>query len=124
MNQNNNICPLCGNDTKIVPPGVSKRTGKAYQAFVSCTNMDCKFTSKVPNPVPIIPDGTPTGTPIGTQTQPKTQPETQPEMQERISEVMVGLRKIYKKLNDIETKLVDKAMCLDDIDRKLDELKL
>lgn len=61
MNQNNNICPQCGNDTKIVPAGLSKRTGKAYASFVSCTSRDCKFTSPVPNPLPVIPDGMPMG---------------------------------------------------------------
>ena len=112
MNQPTNICPQCGNDTKIVPSGISKRTGKPYASFISCTSRDCKFTDKVPNPIPVIPDGTPTGTEV-----PET-PKT-----EGIPEVMDGLRKIYLKIDEIENKLVDKALQLEYLERKIDSFK-
>ena len=36
-----NICPKCGSEFKVVPAGVSKRTGKPYQAFTVCSNKEC-----------------------------------------------------------------------------------
>ena len=35
------ICPACGGDIKEVPAGVSKRTGKSYEAFQICSNPVC-----------------------------------------------------------------------------------
>ena len=32
------ICAVCGNEFKLIPAGVSKKTGKPYQAFMSCPN--------------------------------------------------------------------------------------
>lgn len=45
----NNQCPQCGNNLKLVPAGVSKKTGKAYDAFFACTDPTrmCTFTQKV-----------------------------------------------------------------------------
>jgi hypothetical protein len=34
-------CKVCGSEMRLVPAGVSKSTGKAYQAFESCPNR-CK----------------------------------------------------------------------------------
>ena len=31
-------CPGCGADLKTVPAGVSKNTGKPYEAFIACSN--------------------------------------------------------------------------------------
>lgn len=36
-------CPQCGSPIKTVPAGVSKKTGKAYQAFQACSNRDCTW---------------------------------------------------------------------------------
>jgi hypothetical protein len=36
-----NKCKVCGQDMRLVPAGVSKSTGKPYQAFESCPNR-CK----------------------------------------------------------------------------------
>lgn len=35
------ICPV-HHTVKVVPGGVSKRTGKPYNAFLSCTERDCQ----------------------------------------------------------------------------------
>ena len=37
-NNSLNNCAVCGATLKHVPAGVSKKTGKAYNAFVSCPN--------------------------------------------------------------------------------------
>lgn len=39
-------CPKCGNPLKLVPAGVSKNTGKPYEAFWACQDRNCKFTAK------------------------------------------------------------------------------
>ena len=36
-------CPKCGSSIKLVPAGVSKRTGKPYNAFYACSNRDCDY---------------------------------------------------------------------------------
>ena len=41
-------CKLCGSQMKIIPAGVSKKTGKAYDSFLSCPNR-CKQPYK-PSP--------------------------------------------------------------------------
>jgi hypothetical protein len=38
------FCPKCNSNLKLIPSGVSKRTGKRYKAFIGCTNRACKFT--------------------------------------------------------------------------------
>ena len=43
-------CPKCGSDIKRVPAGVSKRTGKPYNAFLSCTNRECDYTARSNQP--------------------------------------------------------------------------
>ena len=37
-------CPKCGEDMKIVPAGISKKTGNPYNAFLSCKNYGCGTT--------------------------------------------------------------------------------
>ncbi|HEC66089.1 MAG TPA: hypothetical protein ENI23_12415 [bacterium] len=37
-------CPKCQSDTKVVPEGVSKKSGKSYPAFIACTNRECDYT--------------------------------------------------------------------------------
>ena len=39
---NQDICQRCGSVMKIVPAGVSKRTGKKYAAFKACPDRECK----------------------------------------------------------------------------------
>ena len=41
-------CPKCGGETKLVPAGVSKKTGKEYNAFIGCKNRECDYTSNLP----------------------------------------------------------------------------
>ena len=41
-------CPKCQGDMKIIPAGVSKKTGKPYEAFYSCKTWECGGTAKIP----------------------------------------------------------------------------
>jgi hypothetical protein len=41
-----NQCPKCGSDLKILPAGISKKTGKPYRAFTACTKWECDYTAK------------------------------------------------------------------------------
>jgi hypothetical protein len=45
--ENQPVCPKCGGDCKFIPQGVSKKTGKPYDAFWSCKNYGCGGTLKV-----------------------------------------------------------------------------
>ena len=45
----NNNCEKCGQTMKVVSAGVSKRTGKPYQAFLSCTR-ECGTTAQYNDP--------------------------------------------------------------------------
>lgn len=39
------VCPVCGmGEIKQIPAGVSKKTGKEYNAFWACSNRTCKQT--------------------------------------------------------------------------------
>ena len=68
----NNICEVCGSLKKLIPAGISKISGKSYQAFYACPN---KCGKK------------------GNSYQPK---------QETSSEAVVeGLRAIYKEIAEI-----------------------
>ncbi len=40
-------CPKCSSELKEVPAGVSKKTGKPYNAFIACSNRDCKYTENI-----------------------------------------------------------------------------
>lgn len=42
-------CPQCQGEMKLVPAGVSKRTGKPYDAFYGCKTYGCKGTIKIPS---------------------------------------------------------------------------
>jgi ssDNA-binding Zn-finger/Zn-ribbon topoisomerase 1 len=37
-------CPECGGEVKLIPAGVSKKTGKPYKAFYACKSPACKWT--------------------------------------------------------------------------------
>jgi hypothetical protein len=41
-------CPKCGGEMKLVPAGLSKKTGKPYQEFYSCKKWECGGTAKSP----------------------------------------------------------------------------
>lgn len=49
LNQPNPPCPRCGGETKIVPAGISKKTGKPYKAFYSCKVWECGGTARFQN---------------------------------------------------------------------------
>lgn len=36
------LCPNCNDNMRVIPAGVSKKTGKAYQAFEVCEKLACK----------------------------------------------------------------------------------
>lgn len=40
-------CPKCQGPMKIIPAGISKKTGKPYDAFASCKNYGCGGTIKL-----------------------------------------------------------------------------
>ena len=40
----NPTCPKCGGETKLVPAGISKKSGKPYSAFYSCLDRGCGGT--------------------------------------------------------------------------------
>lgn len=39
-------CPKCGSELRKIPAGVSKKTGKPYDAFTGCSNRDCDYTRR------------------------------------------------------------------------------
>ena len=41
------ICPICGQELRFVPAGVSKRTGKKYDAFYSCSDRKCGYIKNI-----------------------------------------------------------------------------
>lgn len=45
----NQQCPNCGAEMKLIPQGISKRTGKPYNAFFSCP--ECKETMNIPTDI-------------------------------------------------------------------------
>ncbi len=44
-------CEVHGSPMKLIPSGISKKTGKQYKAFYACPEPDCKETSPAPNEV-------------------------------------------------------------------------
>ena len=49
------FCKVHGSEMKLVPGGVSKKTGRPYNAFYACSERDCKETSPAPNEVAVAP---------------------------------------------------------------------
>jgi len=45
-----NVCPICGTTKKLVPAGISKRTGQPYDEFWACP-LKCKKTDGTFKPV-------------------------------------------------------------------------
>ena len=41
------FCPVCGAKVNLIPAGVSKKTGKSYGAFYSCSSRGCGFTKNL-----------------------------------------------------------------------------
>ena len=46
-------CPRCGRTMKLIPAGVSKKTGKPYTAFYGCSDYKCGGTKPVSQEVEI-----------------------------------------------------------------------
>lgn len=46
-------CPVCNSEMRLIPAGISKKSGKPYDAFYGCKTYGCKGSIK------IAPDGTP-----------------------------------------------------------------
>lgn len=42
------VCPYCETVVRHIPAGVSKKSGKAYNEFWGCKNMDCDYTWSPP----------------------------------------------------------------------------
>lgn len=40
-------CTYCGNEMKLIPAGISKKTNKPYQAFYACPDRGCGKTERV-----------------------------------------------------------------------------
>ena len=36
------LCPNCHDEMKVIPAGISRKTGKAYRAFEVCEKLACK----------------------------------------------------------------------------------
>ena len=48
--ENPMACPKCGStELKLVPAGVSKKSGKPYDAFYACKKWECGGTIKIPS---------------------------------------------------------------------------
>jgi len=48
-------CNIHGTEMKLVPSGISKKTGRRYNAFYACTDMTCKETAPAANEVSVAP---------------------------------------------------------------------
>lgn len=116
----NNICPKCGiGNMQYRPSGVSKKTGNAYPAFLSCTNRACGNTMNIDSqdiplsavPTYITPIITPQPVPVQAAiTSNKTPQNTQEFYQEAekvkqlyiIRESVIGsLAKVMKPQDDL-----------------------
>jgi len=47
VQENIKMCSMCGSLMKLIPAGVSKKTGKSYNSFWSCQNPNCKHTESL-----------------------------------------------------------------------------
>jgi len=84
------ICDLCGAEMKLIPAGVSKKTGKPYNAFYSCNT--CKRAINLDTKQAPIPR--------------KSQPDPYVEGKERNTRLMCRndlMVELVKKWNDITT---------------------
>ncbi len=73
-------CQIDGNVMKLVPAGVSKRTGKPYKAFYSCKDGHTATAAVAPSNTPVSP--------VKTQNNDNT-------------DVLAALKRIEKKLDDV-----------------------
>ena len=87
------FCPKCGTPTKRVPSGISKRTGKPYQAFMACASRSCDWTG----PIKVNTSSTPGGLGVVNN---KTNEIEQP--QDDKKEGMRLLRSIDERLERLE----------------------
>ena len=86
-NQAPTTCPRCGSRIKLVPAGVSRKTGvpKPYPAFYACSSRDCNYVW---------------------QGEKKT-PDARQRVVVNDTAIMSALRKIYAKIEDLENKQLD-----------------
>lgn len=54
-------CPVHGTLMKLVPAGISKKSGKRYNAFYACEDQECKETAPATNEAPVTPQKPLTG---------------------------------------------------------------
>ena len=89
-----NRCPKCDNPIKVVPSGISKRTGKPYSSFLSCTNRDCDYTARLTD---------------------KPQNTGEQMIMEGINNIIVSQKEIWKLLATIQNRVED---IYNNLDRK------
>ena len=75
-------CPRCGSPIKLVPAGISKKTGKPYNQFYACSNIKCDYVYR--------------------PSRERAKPNQEYDQGEAIIQ---GLREIYKVLKEISFKL-------------------
>ena len=89
------VCPKCNTPMNYVKAGVSKKTNEPYPAFYTCPV--CKPYKRSENP-PQSQSGAST------------------------SEIMTGLRKLWLKLDEMETQVLDKGLQFDDFKEEIKKL--
>ena len=93
-------CPKCGSEIKRVPSGVSKRTGKPYNAFYSCSSRECDYTARL------------TDKP---QEAPKERPTDLQMIFDQLQTLDKGLREVWTLLGAIQNRIED---IYNNLDRK------
>ena len=94
-------CPYddCGKPIKHVPAGVSKKTGKPYGEFWSCSNYECDFTWR-PSKTQGRPKTT-VDTPSGSSNSNSTQEHR---------DIYKGILELKKQMKHIETFLINEKI--------------
>ena len=67
---NQPICPVCNGEMKLIPAGVSKKSGKPYDSFWGCKTYGCKGSVKINQPVAPQPTYAPQNAPQAPTAQP------------------------------------------------------
>jgi len=112
----NPSCEVCGASLKLIPAGISKRTGKAYNPFWACPNRKFDGTGCPGRGLP------------HTEQKPQTQPKPplppqkpsyapsdapqviQVSLSEVVGDVLTTVQAIYKKVVNIEKKLYEEGL--------------
>lgn len=53
------LCPTCNSAIKIIPAGISKKTGKPYNSFQACSNRECSYVVGATYQQPVAPQNAP-----------------------------------------------------------------